>query len=297
LDIKQLRYFISVVQTLNFSEAARRNGLTQPAISHHINELEKQLGCQLFVRSKRSVAMTEAGKQFLPYATEMVELAEEASIQMRQIEEGYVGSISISAVPTSSEILCSCLGEFVRRWPNILVDISVTSAREQTLQMNESKFDFHFAKQDMVPQGETFETLVTNKGRLCLVLPKNHPMAGAEPDFSALKKDRFISISETESPPLARMIKKVCRVNNYKPNIICKYDRVEAVVLAVGAGLGISILPDAIRKISYSENVVFIEIPGEDSLSPDVVVWPKKLTNPSAKHFLEVVQTLYGKKQ
>jgi DNA-binding transcriptional LysR family regulator len=285
------------VQTLNFSEAARRNGLTQPAISHHINELEKQLGCQLFVRSKRNVTITEAGKQFLPYAADMVELAEEAAIQMRQIEEGYEGSISISAVPTSSEILCRCLGEFAQRWPNILVDISVTSPRGQMIQMNESKFDFHFAKQDMVPPGETFDSLITNVGRLCLVLPKNHPMADQPLDFSALKNDHFISVSETESPPLARMIKKICRVNNYKPNIICKYDRAEAVVLAVGAGLGISILPDAIGKISYSENVIFIEIPGDDSVSPDVVAWPKKLTNPSAKHFLEVVQKLYGKKQ
>ena len=51
MDIDRLKYFISVANTLNFSEAARRNGLTQAAISYHINELEKELNCKLFIRS------------------------------------------------------------------------------------------------------------------------------------------------------------------------------------------------------------------------------------------------------
>ena len=51
LDINQLKYFISVAQTLNFTEAARRNGITQPSISHHIGELEKQLGCEVLLET------------------------------------------------------------------------------------------------------------------------------------------------------------------------------------------------------------------------------------------------------
>lgn len=61
LDIERLKYFISVAHTLNFSEAARRNGLTQAAISYHINELEKELNCKLFIRSKRNVIITPSG--------------------------------------------------------------------------------------------------------------------------------------------------------------------------------------------------------------------------------------------
>ena len=66
MDMNQLNYFISVAQTLNFTEAAKRNGITQPSISHHINELEKQLGARLFLRDRRSVTLTDAGREFLP---------------------------------------------------------------------------------------------------------------------------------------------------------------------------------------------------------------------------------------
>ena len=85
MDINQLRYFISVAQTLNFSEAARRNGLTQPSISHHISELEKQLGTRLFVRDKRSVSLTDTGRAFLPSALEIVELAHSSEMKLKKM--------------------------------------------------------------------------------------------------------------------------------------------------------------------------------------------------------------------
>jgi DNA-binding transcriptional LysR family regulator len=66
MDINQLKYFIAVAQTLNFSEAARRSGISQPSISHSISELEKQLGAQLFIRSKRNVMITDAGRSCCP---------------------------------------------------------------------------------------------------------------------------------------------------------------------------------------------------------------------------------------
>ena len=64
MDITQLKYFITVARTLNFSEAARRMGVTQPLISHHVNELEKQLGGKLFTRSRHNVTLTEAGERW-----------------------------------------------------------------------------------------------------------------------------------------------------------------------------------------------------------------------------------------
>jgi DNA-binding transcriptional LysR family regulator len=151
MDISQLKYFISVVETLNFTEAARRNGLTQPAISHHISELEKYLGSKLFIRNRRSVTLTEAGHKFLPYAVEMIEIADKAAFQVRQMEEGFKGQISIAALTTSSVVLSRCLSAFSSRYPDINIDINFTSGRSQVIAMNKDKFDFHFAVKEIVP--------------------------------------------------------------------------------------------------------------------------------------------------
>lgn len=294
MDINQLQYFISVAQTLNFSEAARRNNITQPSISHHIGELEKQLGTTLFLRSRKGVVMTDAGREFLPHAVEIVELAEKASFRLRQIEGGQRGHVSIAALTTSSAILSRCLTVFAERWPDITVDINFTSGRSQVLAMNEAKYDLHFAVSEMVPAGDTFEHLISHTDHLCLAMPKDHPLADQPLDFSKLQGERFIGVSETDGPTLYNGIMAVCKARGYTPNIVCKYDRAEAVLLSVGAGIGISIIPEALSRVFYAENVTFIPIPGNDTLRTYVVAWHKNLTNPSAKLFLEVVRELFG---
>jgi LysR family transcriptional regulator, transcription activator of glutamate synthase operon len=147
--------FISVAQTLNFTKAAKRNGITQPGISHHINELEKQLDARLFLRNNRAVELTTAGKEFLPYAIDIVQTAEKAIFRIRQAETGTIGHISVSAVSTSSAIVSKCLTAFYQKNPRILVDISFTSGNAQILAINENKYDFHFVLLDYQRNSKT----------------------------------------------------------------------------------------------------------------------------------------------
>jgi len=296
MHINQLKCFISVVQTLSFREAAKRNGISQPAISHNISELERFLGSKLFIRNRRSVILTDSGQKFLPYAVEMIKIAEKSLFQIRQMEEGLKGHISIAALTTSSVILSQCLSAFSAKYPDITVDINFTSGRSQVIAMNEKVYDFHFAVQEMVPAGETFNYLVSHTDRLCVAIPKNHPLADKPLDFSKLEGERFIAVSETDGPALHESIKKVCSARGFKPNVICQYDSAEAVLLSVGAGLGISIIPEALSKVFYSENVRFKQIPGDDALRTYVIAWHRDMTNPAARLFLSVIREMLEKK-
>ncbi len=294
MDTNQLKHFISVAQTMNFSEAARRCGISQPSMSHSISELEKLLGAQLFIRSRRGVTITDAGRELLPKAIEMIDIAEKAMFQIRQMEKGDKGTVSISALTTSSAALSRCLAVFSQRHPEILIDISFTSGRSQVMAMTEEKYDFHFAVREMVPAGDSFDSLVSHRDHLCLAFPADHPLAGKEADFSKLKNERFIGVSQSDGPALYSEIMKVCAARGYEPNVVCQYDRAEAVLLSVGAGMGISIIPEALKGVFYSENVSFTRIPGEDAVRTYVVAWNKKMTNPAARLFLEVVKEQFG---
>lgn len=294
MDIAQLNYFISVAQTLNFTEAARRNGMTQPAISHHISELEKQLSCRLFLRNRKTVELTGAGQEFLPYAMEMVDLAEKASFQVRQAEKGAFGHLAIAALTTSSAVLSHCLSAFSRKYPDIFVDINFTSGRTQAIAMTQDKYDLHFAVREMVPHGETFEAIESNRDRLCLAFPGNHPMAGKEADFSKLGGERFIAVSESDGPTLYHNILNVCRIRGYEPNIIGQYDRAEAVLLSVGAGLGISIIPEALSRVFYAENVSFTPIPGADAERTYVIARRCRSANLAVQLFWNLVTPMFS---
>ncbi len=293
MDINQLKYFISVAQTLSFTEAARRNGITQPSISHHIVELERQLGCQLFIRSRRNVVITEQGRAFLPYAVEIVETAEKAAFQLQKYESGAMGHISIASLTTSSQILSRCLEVFSARYPQITIDIDFTFGRSQVFAMNELKYDFHFAVKEMIPAGDTFDMLYTEIDHLCVAFHDSNPLANEELDFSKLKDERFIAVSETDGPALYNEISKVCQARGYSPRAYHQFDRAEAVLLSVSAGLGISIIPEALTKVFYSDHCVFKRIEGDDALRQYVVAWRKNISAPAAKLFLEVVRELY----
>lgn len=294
MDTTQLKYFIALAQTLNFSEAARRCGITQPSMSHSIAELEKQLGAPLFVRSRKGVSITQAGRELLPNAMEMVDIGEKTAFRIRQMELGKTGSVSISALTTSSAALSQCLAAFSRRWPDILTDIAFTSGRSEAAAMNEARYDFHFAVEEMVPAGETFESLVSHVDRLCVAFPADHPLADEPLDFARLGRERFIAVSESDSPALYSRIRRVCQARDFSPNVVCQYDRAEAVLLSVGAGTGVAIVPEAVGSVSYARNVKLVPIPGGDAVRTCVVAWRRDMTNPAARLFLQVVREQFG---
>lgn len=297
MDINQLRYFISVAQTLNFSEAARRNGLTQPSISHHISELEKQLETQLFIRDKRSVILTDTGRAFLPRAVEVVELVQKSALQLKKMDAGESGQLTVSALTTASSMLSRCLAAFSKKYPDITVDIRLASGLEQTMVMNEDKYDLHFAITDMVPSGDSFEMISVGSDRLCLTMPADHPLADefktSGVDFSRLTRERFIACSQNDGPALYKRVMLLCANRSYKPVIVSQCDRTEAILLSVGAGLGISILPHAMRDVFYSENVAFFPLDGDDALRNYVLAWHKPIVNPAVKLFADTIRPLF----
>ncbi len=90
MDINQLNCFITVAQTLNFSEAARRNYVSQSTVSRYVSDLEKEFGVS-FTRSHRDVIITSEGKALLPYAIEIVETLKKAKTVIKQMHDGGAG--------------------------------------------------------------------------------------------------------------------------------------------------------------------------------------------------------------
>jgi DNA-binding transcriptional LysR family regulator len=293
MDIERLKYFISVAHTLNFSEAARRNGLTQAAISYHISELEKELNCKLFLRSKRNVVITPAGQMYLPFALEMVELNEKASYRLRQYEEGKSGSISICGVRSMTPTLRECLTVFGQRHPDVQVEISFTSARDQVLSMRKSRHDFHFASDDQIPLGGLFSMIKVRHAYLCLAVHRDHPLAKRnEPDLELLKGDRYISVEDADSPMLSKSAQRFFQENKFRPASIWRCDSPEAVGVMVSSAMGFGVLPDSMCD-AYPDTT-FIPLISPTTARTEVVAWKTESANPAARSFLDVLMDLYG---
>lgn len=295
MDLTQIRYFVSVAETLNFREAARRLTVSQSSISRQISDLETRLGAILFTRSSRTVALTEAGRLYLPYARDMLRTADSASFLLGQLSGGK-RHLSVATVSTSAPVLIRCLDVFFKRYPDITVDVILNSGREQLEAMREEKHDFHFAHTAMLPDDGRLDYLVTHTDDLVIVVPKGHTLT-KKPlplQFSALEKERFLISYEAGYPLLYNHTLDVCRAHNFVPEHMSRFDKAESVLLAVSAGLGFSILPSALPAQYFPNTVDIIPITDMDTHRTYIAAWPRQASNPASDLFLEVVREVVG---
>lgn len=290
MDLNQIRSFLAVTQTLNFTNAAKQNGVPQSTISRQINDLETQLGVRLFYRTKRNVELTEEGRTFLPYAVEMMDASRKGAQAVRQLHEGGQGRLAIATIATSGAFLAGCLRAFGEKYPEVVVDITYVSSGDALQDEGQDPFDFHFIYADMLPEAEDFDTLITHTDGLCLVVPKGHPLAQGDWEPSALSGERFIMVTEEESPILYMQVQNYFRTCRISPNVVNQSDNVRAVLLSVSAGLGVTILPSSQPKEIMREWLDILPLPDMEDPITYAMVWKKSLLNPAAALFLDVVK-------
>ena len=303
MHLNQIKSFITVSQVLNFTNAARQNGVPQSTISRQINDLEQQLGVKLFYRTKRDVRLTQEGRAFLPYAQEILDAAKKGAFAVRQLHEGAEGRLSIATIDDSDQFLAMCLQEFSRKYPGIIVDLTYVSHGEPLQSEVDDPYDFHFHYLDMIPDSEEYEIRETHTTQLCFVSPKTAHTDMAKPDdstdfvdgldLSSLPHQKFILISEEENPILYMQIMNYCQTHRFTPQIANRFSDIKSVLLSVGSGLGISILPLKTADILSALPQTGIQVTpiGDESYAITcAVAWKKSLLNPAAELFLQIME-------
>lgn len=281
MDLNQIRSFLAVTQTLNFTNAARQNGVPQSTISRQISDLESQLGVRLFYRTRRDVQLTQEGRTFLPYALEMMEASQKGAFAVRQLRDGAAGRLSLATIAGGERFLQACLADFGRQYPDIVVDLTYVSGGEALLEEGKDPYDFHFMYEDMLPESEEFDTALTYRDTLCLV--------GREGDTSlaALPNSRILLLSESESPILYMHAMAFFRSRRFAPNVINEADDVRSVLLGVRAGLGVTILPRTQAEECGGE---LATVPLDLEIGYGAA-WRRSLLNPAARLFLQVLKS------
>ena len=313
MHLNQIKSFITVSQVLNFTNAARQNGVPQSTISRQINDLEQQLGVKLFYRTKRDVRLTQEGRAFLPYAQEILDAAKKGAFAVKQLHEGAEGRLSIATIDDSDRFLTQCLREFSRKYSGIVVDLTYVSHGEPLQSEVDDPYDFHFHYLDMIPDSEEYEVMETHTSQLCFVSPRREDASAEVPgaadapstadsltsglDPDTLPQEKFILISEEENPILYMQVMNYCQTHRFTPQIANRFSDVKSVLLSVGAGLGISILPLEVAEIVAGLPATGIEITPIDDENYAItcaVAWKKSLLNPAAELFLQIMEEKLG---
>jgi DNA-binding transcriptional LysR family regulator len=287
MDTLQMKLFISVSQTLNFTKTANEFFMTQPTVSNYIKALENSIGVKLLNRDSHSVSLTTEGQEFVGYAGRLLMLELEAENRLKNIAAGRRGYIRIAMLSSAAELFSSCLTEFSNEQPKIQVDVDIKEGTEMIRAIGQNGHDIYFANRYMLPDIDEIEYIVTRTDQLHLFVHRDIADKIDLDDWSTLKSYHFVSVPETDFT-LSGQIKSICLSRGIVPDIINYFSRADTLLLAVNSGIGITILPPALKYFYDFPNVISMPITGDDAVISSVVAWRRGRNNPDAQKFLRL---------
>lgn len=293
MTTEQLRYFIITAKHLNFSAAAKELYVTQPAVSHQISSLEKELGTKLFHRSTRRISLTKSGELFLEDAKRMLDMEETARERILLADDSFELSLSIAyLLAPCQSFLPKLLRQFHRQYPQVNISLTRMDAHNISDAMPQEHYDLFFSlTRDLHSQAEyAYRTIFTDT--YCLICASDHPCANTQKiDFDKLASETFLLLDSNVGPFMVKQILQVCHSVNFRPRMIRSLNSMDEILFATEAGLGITILPSK-NKAYYPSALVYRPLSGPYSQASIGVAWRHNADNPAISWFLDLLDQL-----
>jgi DNA-binding transcriptional LysR family regulator len=290
MELRHLRYFVVLATELNFTRAARKLRIAQPALSTQIADLEREIGTPLLFRTKRVVELTPAGVVFFEDARTILDASDKAVMRAIRTARGEVGSLSIGffAGPVIS-FLPNLIKRYRDRYPNVSIRMRELSPERQLSAIATGEIDVGLTRP--LPAGYqnlTHEVLFHEP--LFVAVTEHHPLASKEGvSLVEFEHDPFLLLDRSVAPGLNDHILAACRNAGFSPHIISTPDLMLSILTMVSAGMGVSIVPNGTRNLGV-KNVTFVPLSPPLIPVPLIISWKAQGATPTCEAFVQLVR-------
>ena len=249
-DLRRLRYFVAVAETLHFGRAAARLNMSQPPLSRQIQQLEREMGTLLFRRSKRRVELTDAGSYLLDQARRMLAEAETLAARTRRVESGEAGRLTLGFISSVDySILPGLLSAYRAAHPGVTLELRELTSDVQVRELREGRID---AGMLLAPVDDTALALLPLlREPLVAALPADDPLARSRATLSlaSLARRPFVIFPRPAAAGLYDAIVEFCRQAGFTPRVAQEAIQMQTIVSLVSAGLGVALVPASLRDL------------------------------------------------
>ena len=187
MELRHLKYFVKIAETLNFSEAAKSLFITQSTLSQQIRQLEQEVNAQLFERNNHNVRLTEAGEELLPYARQTLKDSQACLDRIQDLQQMLTGTLNIGVTFSFSPILTEALFAFIKLYPKVKLNIFYKPMAELMKMLEQDEVDFALTFRPAELNKE-IESHFLFDNHLAVIVREDHPLA----------KKESVSIAELE---------------------------------------------------------------------------------------------------
>jgi len=267
MELRHLRYFVAVAEELHFTRAAGRLHIAQPPLSQQIRALEDELGVQLLLRTRRSVALTDAGAALLERARTMLAQAQALPEELRRIARGEAGELRIGFTSTLplTKVLRDIVADHRRTHPQVVLTLRELHTASQFEALRRGELDVGFVRyNERAPEGIHLEVL--RRDPLRLVVPSTHRFAKRRSvSIADCRDERFIGFPGSAGTGTGPLLKRLCAQAGFEPVIAQEAGEATTQIGLVAVGLGVAVLPAPLEAVR-SEGVSYVPLADKEAM-------------------------------
>lgn len=289
MELRTLRYFVTLAEELHFGRAARRLAITQPPLSLAILKLEEEIGVALFARTRRHVALTHAGSVFLEQARSVLSRAGEAVQLAQAAHRGEIGRLAIGYMSASIfTLLPAVLRDFAARHPGVRLDLRELTLPQQLAALRAGDIHAGFVRPPVMDAELASESLLEEPLRVAL--PAGHPLAAAR-RIRALRlaSEPFVMFQRSPGLVLHDLVLGFCLQRGFAPRVAQEASQTHAVVGLVSAGIGVALVPASAQEIRL-RGVEFRPLEEKSPRVGTCLAWRRDDTSPALRAFADTAR-------
>lgn len=253
MNLRRLRYFVTVADERHFGRAAAKLLMAQPPLSQQIKVLEQELGLTLFNRSRRQVSLTREGEVLYPEAKRLVVEADLLEVRMRNLSIGAEGTLRLGFVDSAAyAVMPRLVRAYRRRWPSVGQELFNLSSDQQIDALAVGEIDVGIIR--VIRPGADVRTRPVLDERLVAAVGADHRLFGQErTSLAELAGDTFIGFSRTLSPSLFNELSAIFARSGllYQPAV--EVSSYSTVLGLVASGQGVGVVPETTRSLQLDE--------------------------------------------
>ena len=292
MELRHLRYFVTVAEELHFGRAAKKLHISQPPLSMQIRALEAELGVMLFNRTQRSVALTQAGNALLGEARDILARVDQAVLMTRRVSRGEIGELAIGFISVADyNVLPVVLREFRRAFPLVNLTLRESTTDAQIRDLLAGRIDVGFV---LPPINEpSLESLPILREPLIAALPDKHPLArkAGKLVLEKLKDAPFILFPRPYAPGLYDDVVSCCKAAGFSPRVEQEAIQMQTIVSLVSAELGVALIPASLTNLRRT-GVTYKELKAGSPLTEVHLAWRRGDDLPALRVFVDVASRL-----
>lgn len=253
LDLRKLRYFLTVAEELHFGRAALRLHLAQPPLTRQISALEAELGFRLFDRTSRTVSLTAQGRHFLPYARAVLEQVDLTQVMASKLAKGSAGQLALGYASSIalSDLFSQAIQAFAQRYPDVQLTLVEGASVSQWSQIVDGRIDIGMSRMQPPSEQSEIQALSLGDEPLVAAISSDSPLAAQDQvSLAELSEHPLILFPADYGSGLNEAIEQLYRRNGLPLRPGPSGRQITSIIALVAAGRGIALVPRCTQTLA-----------------------------------------------